>query len=73
VIGGSFASNIMTNTIGWIVRTETNGHHQYWKVGEVNPDRAAVMARHAASADMAKAITRIPSWTSPAFSIARVS
>ena len=57
------------NTIGWIVRTETAGHHRYWKIGEVTSDRAAAIARETASADAAKAITRIPSHASPAFRI----
>jgi hypothetical protein len=59
----------MTDTIGWIVRTETAGQHRYWKVGEVDSDRAAMTARYTASADVAKAITCIPSHTSPAFSV----
>jgi hypothetical protein len=53
----------------WIVRTETAGHQRYWKIGEVDSDRAAMMARDAASADMAKAITRIPPRASPALSV----
>jgi hypothetical protein len=59
----------MNNTAGWIVRTETAGHHRYWKVGEARSDRAAMMARSTAHADMAKAITRILSHDSPAFSV----
>jgi hypothetical protein len=59
----------MNNTAGWIVRTETAGHHRYWKVGEADSDRAAMMARSTAHADMAKAITRILSHDSPAFGV----
>ena len=39
------------------------------KVGEADSDRAAMMARSTAHADMAKAITRIPSHASPASSV----
>jgi hypothetical protein len=56
--------------IGWIVRTETAGRHRYWKVGEVNPDRAAQIARNAAIADVARAVTRLPAHVVPAFQIA---
>lgn len=59
----------MINTTGWIVRTETAGHHRYWKVGEADSDRAAMIARSTARGDMAKAITRIPSNASPAFNV----
>jgi hypothetical protein len=59
----------MNNTAGWIVRTETAGHHRYWKVGEARSDRAAMMARSTAHADIAKAITRILSHYSPAVSV----
>jgi hypothetical protein len=55
---------------GWYVRTETSGRHRYWKVGEVDPDRAAQMARDAISADRARAITRISAHALPGFQIA---
>src|ERR1043166_6348532 len=60
---------MMTDTIGWIVRTETAGHHRYWKVGETDSDRAAMIARYTASADVATAVTRIPPHTSPTLSV----
>ena len=59
----------MINTSGWIVRTETAGHHRYWKVGEADSDRAAMLAHSTARADIAKAITRIPSHALPALSV----
>jgi hypothetical protein len=57
------------NTVGWIVRTETAGRHRYWKVGAADADRAAVIARDTAAADIAKAVTRIPSHAASAFGI----
>jgi hypothetical protein len=48
------------NTIGWLVRTETAGHHRYWKVGVANRVLAAEIALDAAGADTAKAVTGFP-------------
>lgn len=58
-IGGSIACRIFLETIVWIVRTETTGHHRYWKVGDDDSNLAAEMARSAAGADTARAVTRI--------------
>jgi hypothetical protein len=54
-------------TIGWIVRTETAGHHRYWKVGIADAAKAAEIAGGMASADTARAVTKIPSHVSPAY------
>ena len=54
--------------MGWIVRTEIA--ERYWRVGEADPNRAAQMARYAASAEAARAITKIPTHVLPEFSIA---
>lgn len=57
------------NTIGWLVRTETAGRHRYWKVGVADAAQAAEIARDAARADTAKAVTRFPPHVSPAFGL----
>jgi hypothetical protein len=59
-----------TVIIGWLVRTETAGHHRYWKVGEVNADRAAQLARNTANAHAAKAVASLPTWELPKIEIA---
>jgi hypothetical protein len=56
--------------IGWIVRTETAGRHRYWKVGEVNPGRAAQIARNTANAHVARAIVKLPAWDLPKIQLA---
>lgn len=57
------------NTAGWIVRTEAAGRHRYWKVGLVDADLAAAIARDAAGADTAIAVTRIPSTAAAAYGL----
>ena len=57
------------NTIGWLVRTETAGRHRYWKVGVAHAAQAAEIARDAAGADTAKAVTGFPPDVSPAFGL----
>jgi len=55
---------------GWIIRTEKAGQHRYWKVGEVDPDRAAWIAREAAGAETAKTISGIAARSLPQFKVA---
>ena len=47
------------DTTGWIVRTEKNGRHRYWKVGAGEPAEATAMAATAAGSDSAHAVTRL--------------
>jgi hypothetical protein len=54
---------------GWIVRTESSARQRYWKVGESDPDLAAQIARNTASADTAKAISRIAARPLPEFRV----
>jgi hypothetical protein len=54
---------------GWIVRTESSGRQRYWKVGERDPDLAAQIAGRTASADTAKAISKIAARPLPQFGV----
>ncbi len=58
---------MIKDTIGWLIRTETNGHHRYWKVGAVEAAQAAAIAAATANADMAQAVTRLLSHYSPRY------
>lgn len=49
----------MNITIGWLVRTEKDGQHRYWKVGAAKPDKAAAIAAKTAEADTAYPATRL--------------
>ena len=49
----------MKTTIGWLVRTETEGRHRYWKVGAVEADKAAAIAAKTAEAEKARPVTRL--------------
>jgi hypothetical protein len=49
----------MKITTGWLVRTETDGQHRYWKVGAVDAAKAAAMAAKTAEADTAYPATRL--------------
>jgi hypothetical protein len=68
-IGASIAYHMTRNTVGWIVRTESAGHHRYWKVGTPDADRAAVIARKAAGADTATSVTPISSHARSAYTV----
>lgn len=57
------------DTIGWLVRSQTAGRHRYWKVGVADATQAAEIARDAAGANSAKAVTRFPSHVSSAFGL----
>ncbi len=65
---GNFA--VARVIIGWIVRTVATQLHRYWKVGEIDPCRAARIARRFANAHEARAVARLPTWELPKIQLA---
>jgi hypothetical protein len=55
---------------GWIVRTDKAGRYRYWKVGEIDPNLAARIARETAGAQTAKTLSRIAAPPLPQFKVA---
>ena len=49
----------MKIALGWLVRTETDGRHRYWKVGAVEAAKAAAIAVRTAEADTAHPVTML--------------